>query len=244
MEPQVYSSMAAVEDRHWWYVGRRRIIETVLAGLTLPAGAQILEVGCGTGGNLELLARYGQVLACEPDPGARRLAARRGIVDPEPGGLPHALPFAGRRFDLICMFDVLEHVDEDTESVKAVQGRLAPGGFLLVTVPAYRWLWSYHDIQHHHKRRYTRRELVELLRQSGFIVRRATYFNTFLMPAVVGVRFLRRALRLGEGNDEAMPPRFLNAVLTRILETERFLIKAAGLATGTSILVLAQNAHQ
>jgi SAM-dependent methyltransferase len=240
MERQVYAQMASVEERHWWFVGRRAIIDRILRSLDLPAEAKILEVGCGTGGNLRLLARYGAVSAMESNDEARALAAARGLSEPRPGRLPDDLPFEGEQFDLVCLFDVLEHVDDDGAAMRALRDRLAPGGRIFITVPAYQWLWSDHDQVHHHKRRYTRRALRKLAQDSGFTVSYGSYFNCFLFPLAVAVRLLRKLLRLGPGDDTALPGRSVNGLLTSIFAAEGYLLPRFSLPVGLSILLVAR----
>lgn len=237
MDAAFYREMAALEDHHWWFVARRRILATVLDGLDLPAHATVLEVGCGTGGNLPLLARYGSLYACEPAPEALALAAARGLARVAPGRLPDGLPFGDTTFDLIALLDVLEHVREDTTGLAALYARLRPGGWLLLTVPAYGFLWSAHDEVNHHVRRYTRRELVRKLRQAGFRVCHATYFNTVLFPAVAGLRLAGRLLGR-TGSDLTLPGPRLNGMLARIFAAERHLVSRRRMPFGVSILAL------
>ncbi len=238
MDAAYYRTMAAVEDHHWWFAARRRILASVLDGLALPAGAAVLEVGCGTGGNLPVLARYGRLHACEPDADARALAARRGLAVVEAGGLPDHLPFGTTPFDLIALFDVLEHVHDDQGSLRVLHERLRPGGHLVLTVPAYPFLWSTHDEVNHHVRRYTRDEVVRKLRQAGFGVRHATYFNTLLFPVVAAVRLAGNAAGR-TGDDLTMPGRRLNTALARIFAAERHVVPRWRLPFGVSILAVA-----
>src|SRR6185312_16486006 len=112
--------------------------------------------GCGSGGNLPMLAEFGEVSAFELDEAQLQRARERGIGTIARGSIPDALPFEGQRFDLVVMLDVLEHLEDDHAGLAAVLTRLAPGGFFLATVPAFPMLWSSHDVSHHHFRRYSR----------------------------------------------------------------------------------------
>jgi SAM-dependent methyltransferase len=157
MERQAYDIAAGIENDHWWFSGRRRLLAAVLER-HLPrsdAPRRILEIGCGNGGNLELLAGFGQVFAAEKDDAARERASARGIGHVERGWLPDAIPFGGESFDLIAAFDVLEHIEDDRGAVRALRDRLGARGVLIATVPAYRWLWSEHDTLSQHVRRNT-----------------------------------------------------------------------------------------
>lgn len=232
--------MADLEDRHWWFVARRRLIAQRLSrGLNLPASAQIMEAGCGTGGNLELLSRFGRVSGFEPNDEARLMAGRKGHFDLRPGRLPNAIPFEQGRFDLVVALDVLEHLDEDRASLGALREQLKPGGHLLVTVPAFQFLWSPHDELHHHKRRYTKAPLAAMMEASGFGLTSTTYFNTFLFPAIVGIRLLKRMLGREEA-DDAMPSPGINALLRRIFASEGYILPFVSLPFGVSLMALAQ----
>lgn len=239
MEPQVYARMAEVEEIHWWFVGRRRILDRLLGSLVLPPRPSILEIGCGTGGNLALLARHGAVSAIESNAGARAQAARGGVTEPLAGRLPDDIPFEGEFYDLICLFDVLEHVEDDGAALRALFARLAPAGLIFLTVPAYQWLWSDHDRLHHHMRRYSLRALRRLAEESGFTVHHGSYFNSFLFPAAAAVRLLSKLLKLGSGDDTAVPAGPVNAILTGIFAAERHLLPRFSLPVGLSVLLVA-----
>jgi len=242
MDPQVYPRMAANEDAHWWFVARRRILTDVIAQRVAPAkGCRILEAGCGTGGNLAMLRAFGDLSAFELDDGARRLATEKSGVEVRDGRLPDRIPFDSESFDLVATLDVLEHVDDDVGSLAALGEMLRRGGRVLLTVPAYSFLWSRHDDLHHHRRRYNRRRLVEVIRAAGLEPVYVSYFNTLLFPLVAGVRLLGR-LRGGGGNDDALPSASLNRLLASVFGFERHVVPRQTLPFGVSLLAIAGRA--
>jgi SAM-dependent methyltransferase len=240
MELEVYQKTAENEDRHWWFIGRRQIVSQILDGLALPENAAIFEAGCGSGGNLPLLNRYGKVYGMELDETARAYARKRGIGSIAPGRLPGAIPFPEVRFDLILMTDVLEHVVEDALSLEILCARLQPGGYLLLTVPAFQSLWSRHDEVHHHQRRYNRSRLREMVVKAGYELIFVSYFNTFLFPAIVFRRLLHKALKKDEASDLWMPPAIVNRLLAALFGCEGHVLKFLPLPVGISLLVLAR----
>ena len=149
MDADIFPKMARLEERHWWWLGRRAIARALFASMKLPPRAEIFEAGCGTGGNLALLAEFGRVRAMELDDSARAFALARGPLEIESGKLPGPIPFGEDKFDLIVLMDVLEHLEFDRESLAALRARCKPGGKLYVTVPAFPFLWSHHDETHH-----------------------------------------------------------------------------------------------
>jgi SAM-dependent methyltransferase len=238
MDPQLLREQAALENTHWWFVARRRILDRVVAGLDLPAGARILEAGCGTGGNLPMLARYGEVFAFDASETARGLAAEGGNVQIAGGSLPDAIPFAEGKFDLVVLLDVLEHVEDDGAALRALRSRLKPGGRLLVTVPALPALWSYHDERHQHFRRYRKTELADRLRDAGYELTTLSYFNTLLLPLVAGARVVRRLSAGGRQDDLGTPSPWLNGLLKGVFGAERHLVGNIPLPVGVSLLAV------
>lgn len=240
MERQIYDRMRVLEQTHWWFTARRDILAAEIARLPMPKPARILEVGCGTGGNLELLKTFGEVRAIEPDTESRAYAADRSGVPVDGGLLPDGLPDLGGPFDLVAAFDVIEHVDDDAGAVAALGRLLKPGGFLISTVPAYAWLWSEHDAQHHHKRRYTLAAYRRLFEAAGLKVRRATHFNSVLFPPIAAVRLAKSAAGIKGGDDEAMPPAPLNGLLRSLFGAEKAILKVTDIPFGVSILLVAE----
>jgi SAM-dependent methyltransferase len=232
--------MGAVEDRHWWFVGRRRVVADLIARRARPPRpARILEAGCGTGGNLRMLSRFGAVCGFEPDETARLSAAARGLHDIRHGSLPGAVPFAADRFDLAVMLDVLEHLDDDVAGLQALSERLDEAGLLLVTVPAYGFLWSHHDEARHHKRRYTRRGLLRVAHEAGLEPVFLSYYDTLLFPAILLMRLARR-ITGGAHDDDQMPGRAMNALLRGVFSFERHLLGRLPMPFGVSLVMLAR----
>lgn len=244
MEPEIYHKTAQSEESHWWFVGRRRILNDVLKGLALPENAPILEVGCGSGGNLPLLARYGRVYGMELDATAREYARRRQVGPILPGRLPDDIPFEGQLFNLLVLTDVLEHVDRDDLSLRLLSERIQSGGYLLLTVPAFQGLWSRHDDLHHHKRRYNRARLMAILVDAGFEVLLLSYLNTLLFPVIATVRLCEKFLGKTGVDDLAMPPPALNQVLASIFASEGKVLKLMRLPFGVSLMALARKPAQ
>jgi SAM-dependent methyltransferase len=243
MDPAVYERMAAHEDRHWWFVARRRILDRLIARRIEPQrDCKILEAGCGTGGNLEMLGRFGRAAAFEPDATARTLAIAKSVAEVRNGSLPDHVPFAPESFDLVAMLDVLEHIDDDVGSLKAVAERLVQGGRLVLTVPAYRFLWSRHDELHHHKRRYRKEGLVAVARAAGLQPEYVSYFNTLLFPLIAAKRLAGHLLGDSGKVDDAMPPAGLNRLLGAVFSIERHLLGRIALPFGVSLVMVARRA--
>jgi SAM-dependent methyltransferase len=239
LDRSIYDNMRAIEHRHWWFRARRAILSDQLARLKLPADAAILEVGCGTGGNLAMLARFGNVTAIEPDEDSRRHAAETSGGPVLSGSLPGGLPTFDTQFDLIAALDVIEHLDEDAASLTALRKLLKPTGVLFTTVPAHPWLWSHHDELHHHKRRYRRDEYAALLEGAGFTLTRVSFFNSVLYPMIVLARAAKLSERSGRA-DDALPSPALNAILERAFASEKFMLRHTDLPFGVSLLAIAR----
>lgn len=240
MSPEAYLEMAETEAEHWWFKGRRDVLLAVLERLALPEQARVLEVGSGTGGNLALLEQFGHVSGLEMDETARRLTDRKtgGRFDIRAGRCPDDVPFNGQQFDLICFFDCLEHIPDDVRSLTQMRKLLAPGGAMVVTVPAYQWLWSPHDVFLHHCRRYSRRALADCARAAGCKTQHVTYFNTLLFPLAVAARWADRLLRRERSTGDAVPVPPVNALLYQAMHAESRWLTRHTLPFGVSLLAV------
>lgn len=232
------------ERDHWWFAARREI---VLSQLDRAVGARrdlsILDIGCGAGGMLAFLGRYGRAAGVDASPEAVAMAGRDG-ADVRLGMLPADIPFEPASFDVITLLDVLEHVDADAAALDTIRGLLRPGGHLIVTVPAYAFLWSGHDVVNEHKRRYVRHGLRTKLTAAGLAIERLTYFNTLLFPPIALVRLAGR-LRAGDDSaDEGRVPTPVNTILRSIFTLEKRLLKAADLPFGVSLLAVARRPEE
>jgi len=238
MERAVFDRMAELDQHHWWFLARRRILEILIDRIVqLPKKARILEVGCGTGHNLSMLKRFGKVEASELDPSARALASKRLRGQVKEAKLPDLSMFERDAYDLVALLDVLEHVPDDLGSLRAILKRLKPGGALLLTVPANPWMWSAHDVAHHHFRRYTRKQLKELFSKAGLEVQLLSYFNTLLYPLVAAARIIGKMTRKDTADDQ-LPGDVVNGVLGRIFGLESGMIGRMPMPFGVSLLAI------
>ncbi|MBU0859399.1 MAG: class I SAM-dependent methyltransferase [Alphaproteobacteria bacterium] len=238
MEQDTYRRMAEIQNGHWWYEARRQILRSVIARLKLPRPARVLEAGSGTGANLTMLAEFGSVQGFEPDDYAREIARKTAAVETHRGFLPDDIPYEGP-YDLVCAFDVIEHVERDAASVTALYRLTVPGGYAVFTVPAFMFLWSKHDEVNHHFRRYTLPQFKGLLQNAGYQVEFISYYNMFLFPLVVAVRFLKQALKTSGDPDDKMPRLpFVNGLLRGIFAAERFLLAVMPLPVGVSVIAV------
>ena len=240
MDKELYTQMSENEDEHWWFVGRRKIIESVLDTFYKKSTAnKILEIGCGTGGNLALLSKYGKLTAVELNDEAIDIATKRNICPIHKGSLPDNLQL-GDKFNLICMLDVLEHIEDDSGAINYLASQLISNGILLITVPAYMFLWSAHDEIHHHHRRYTRKELENIIVKSGLKIKYSTYFNTLLFPLIYSVRLIGKLANKTQASDVNMPSPIANLILQSIFQFEKLIMRLITLPFGVSILVIAE----
>lgn len=247
MQAEEYEKMFQLEDTYWWFVGRRNLVRTMLDQYVgRSADANVLDFGCGTGANYELLSRYGRVVSQDYFQAPLDFCQRRGI-----GRLVRApaekLPFKDDVFDLTAATDVLEHVERDAVVLAEAARVTRPGGHVMLTVPAYMFLWSEHDEALGHKRRYTPRQVRRVVEDAGLQVVKLTCYMTVLFPVAVIVRWVQRLLRrhtLPPRTHHFMVPAFANQLLIDLQNIEAQVARAVNLPFGVSIFCLARKASQ
>jgi SAM-dependent methyltransferase len=240
MDAALMKATLAVDEHHWWYRGRRRVIRAELDRLPLPANARVLDAGCGSGRTLKELVDYGEVSGIELDADAAELARNRGLGEVQVGRLEQ-LPWDDGTFDLITCLDVVEHVPDDVAALSELYRVSRPGAWLLVTVPAYQGLWSLHDEANHHFRRYSRSALRGATTAAGWQLYRLSSFNSLLLAPAAAVRVAQRRFGTPNGytNDLALGPAWLNTVLEQPLALEAsWLARGRTLPLGMSLLAV------
>jgi SAM-dependent methyltransferase len=239
MERIVYDRMAELDQQHWWYRARREVLsELIRRRVQPPAGARILEIGCGTGHNLPMLGEFGHVEAIEVDPAARAVAEQRLGRPVGSAPLPELTGVAERAYDLVASLDVIEHIADDAAALASIARRLKPGGKFLMAVPAHQWMWSAHDVVNHHHRRYSRRQLKALVEGSPLKLEAIGYLNSLLFPLAVGARLAGKVTGKDDSDDK-LPPAPINKVLERAFALERHLIGRVSLTPGLSLFAIA-----
>lgn len=230
-----------LEETHWWFRGRRRVIAEQLRLLSIKPGVEILDVGCGSGRNMVDLARLGPVIGLDSSETAVESARARDVGEVVLGSITE-LPFEPERFDLAICTDVIEQVDDDALALRELRRVLRPGGLALVTVPAYQSLWGKPDLINHDKRRYTRASLSALAIDAGWDAVYSTYFNALALPAVGARRGLTRlgySPRRPAGSDPLRTPTYLSPALERALELEAGVIaRGRRIPAGLSLMLV------
>jgi SAM-dependent methyltransferase len=247
MQLHTYSIMHRVEETHWWFVGRRKIIESFLepvcAGLKAKepgrAPLNILDVGCGTGANLEMLSQFGKAEGVDVSAEALEFCRERGLQQVKQGAA-EALPYENDSFDLVTGLDVVEHLDDDVAGLQEMRRVLRPDGRAVLFVPAFMFLWGVQDDISNHRRRYTMAGLKEVVRKSGFEIEHASYVNlSFFAPIFFG-RLLMRVTGLRPASENNITIGALNGVLGKLFGAERFLLRHLNFPFGVSIICVAR----
>jgi SAM-dependent methyltransferase len=263
MQQHTYAIMDEVEGSHWWFVGRRAILESFLRGIAAklqanrseppvsassraagsgerdsPSAIRILDVGCGTGANLEMLSQFGEAEGVDVSDDALAFCAHKGLKAQK--GLAESLPFADESFDLTTALDVVEHLDDDVAGLKEMFRVTRHGGYSLIFVPAFMWLWGVQDDISHHRIRYTKRQIVDRLERAGYTVSRATYANwTFFAPILVG-RTVMKLTGIKPESENNVNVSALNGVFGKLFSAERLWLRKFNFPFGVSIVIVAE----
>ena len=242
MQLHTYRITYEMEGKHWWFVGRRKIIESFVERVCRDIAkrrARILDVGCGTGANLQMLANYGVAEGVDISAEALEFCRARGLSKVKLGPA-EALPFEDASFDLVTGLDVVEHLDEDAAGLSEMRRVLRPGGRALLFVPAFMFLWGVQDDISHHRRRYTRAELNDAIERAGLSVERSTYANiTFFLPTLIG-RLIMRVTGLTPESEANINVSALNGILGWILGAESWWLRRMSFPFGVSIVCVAR----
>lgn len=235
METQYAREYRNLYEHHWWWRAREDAIVALLRGRHLAPGISILDVGCGDALFFDRLAEFGSVEGLEPD--------ARLIEPANPHGMKiHKVPFdknfqPGKRYGLILMLDVLEHLDRPAEAVRCVYDLLETGGVFLLTVPAFPVLWTNHDVINHHRLRYRKKTLIALLRRTRFSIEKARYWYQWTFPVKVVQRIAEKLFH-SDSSLPRVPPNWLNRFLYRFSRLEQQTLGVIGAPFGSTLMVL------
>lgn len=240
MKEYLYEDLYRLEDKHWWHISKRRAIRQLVEKYNNKENPKILDIGCGTGKNLEEFKQYGRTYGLDNSQEAIKFCQKRGLKNIKLGKAEKT-PFKINSFDLITLLDVLEHTDDD-RALEEIYRILKKNGLLLITVPAFRWLWSKWDEVLHHKRRYTIDNLSSVLQRHKFTITYATYLYSFLvLPALIIRQIKQKLFRSKEySSDFKLSTSLLNKIVCIVAETEFKIAQKLPIPIGTSILVVAK----
>jgi SAM-dependent methyltransferase len=230
-----YRELYELEDRHWWFRGRRAAIWALIERAGVDSAPHLLDAGCGTGRNLVEFGRLGEAEGIDFSEQAVEFCHQRGLTGVRQGPV-ETLPFDSDRFDLILATDVIEHLRDDVVALTELRRVAARGGRIVITVPAYQWLWSQHDVSLHHYRRYTTPRLRRAAVAAGWQPVLSTYFFTAMLPLVAATRIGRGLLGRHESSDLALSRAAVSQVLEAPIRGEAALIRrGARLPFGVSL---------
>lgn len=240
MKKTEFEHLAKMEEKYWWHAGRLRIIQKQLQLINKDkSNTQILNIGCGTGGTVPLLEQYGEVVNVDVSKEAIKYCEDKGVKNIHLYN-GRNLPFSDSSFDIGVALDVLEHIKDDDEALMEWWRVLKPGGVLVMTVPAYQWLWSKHDDNLHHFRRYRAFRLKQMLISGGFEVKKCTYAIVFSFPLIAAFRVLRKVIGTEQKSTYVQLPTIINSLFTKLLYMEAKIITKVNFPFGTSILLIAR----
>lgn len=242
MEKEIFDAMDELDGVHWWFRARRRIVLDVISRyLDCNGRPRFLDLGVGVGGVLAEVERLGDATGMDCSDIAIAYASERTNARLVKGEVPWDLANLDGNYDCVLMLDLLEHLDDDLDSLRQIPGLLAPRGILVLTVPAYQWLYSPRDVYHHHRRRYTKGEILSKLKASDLMPELISYYNTLLFPLAAVQRLVSKFNHEEPGLDLSMPPHIMNNLFERIFTSEKALLGRVPLPFGLSVISVSRN---
>jgi len=241
MDGEAYKEMIELQEKHWWFVARRVVIQSFMKlQMKESSTSKVLEIGCGVGGNVGLLSQSGNYLGIDMHSPAIEYCSEKfpqfNFQCTRVEDIPQE--FSSNKFDSIYILDVLEHIDDQLVILKSTQNYLTQNGRILLTVPAFEFLWSPHDDFVHHVRRYTKNGLKKTLEESGYKVERISYFNSILFPLALIQRLGMRLMKKKLSTHLSTPPTVINWLFTSIFAQEAWILKHTNLPVGLSIMAV------
>lgn len=242
MQEIAYHTNYKLENKYWWFVARNKIIREIVEKTTdLSPGDRVLDVGCGTGAFAASLNKKYDVACLDTSAIALDYARRRGLTELYQTTLDQ-FPKNGKPIRAAFILDALEHIEDDVAAIESARKILAPGGWLVATVPAYKWLWNRHDLIHMHYRRYTKKQIEQKLLERGFNIVYSSYFNTFLFAPAALKRILDKRKKIDDGGYEPVDniPGFLDTIFRKIFLAERKFLPENSFPFGLSIITISK----
>lgn len=236
MRQDLYKDLYIQEEKHWWHISKRNTVKGMLRAFLRNKKLKILDIGCGAGETMDMLSYFGTIWGLDKSRKALSFCKKRG-------GFRHLrladvadTRFENDFFDVITILDVLEHTDEKT-TLREIKRILKPGGIMIITVPAYQWLWSSWDEILKHKKRYTKHDLKKVVKKNGFTVIRSSYMYSFLvLPTYIFRKF--KSNQKSYNSDFSTNPSFLNLLFTLLSNIERYFVVRGWIPFGTSLILV------
>ena len=240
IEKNIYEKLYHLETHLWWFESRRSIIMYLIRNIIKPQRKlKILDIGCGTGSEIDFFTEFGEITGIDSSKEAINLCLKRGLEKKVIEANAEKLSFPDEIFDLILCLDVLEHIQYPEFAIAEISRLLKKEGFVVLTVPAFAWLWSEHDKVSGHFKRYNIKELKSILQLKNFKLIKMSYFNTFLFPAIVLLRKFKNFIG-SKDNDFAIPIKPINWFLKCVFDSEKFFLKYLDFPFGISIITIIQ----
>lgn len=247
MEQSYFKEYYQLERENWWFTVRREILEERITHLlSNPTNISSLNIGAATGSTSDMLTRFGEVMSVEYDENCYQFT-KSFLSTPIIQGSITELPFENNQYDLVCAFDVIEHVEDDVKAIDEMIRVCKPGGYIAITVPAYMFLWGPHDLVNHHFRRYTLKQLTTLIQQHPGSIIYTTYFNSLLFIPIAAFRIIAKWIESIKGKTASIGQSdhgilgtngIFNDLLAAIFKIDYYLLKwGIRFPSGVSIML-------